>query len=66
MRVLAWHHRMARELNLTPSDTAPEYSDAELVQRIRRGDEAAFETLFLEYYEPLCRFVAGYVSAPKR
>jgi len=65
MRVLARQHRMARELNLTPSDPdAPEYSDAELVQRVRLGDEAAFEAMFLAWYEPLCRFVAGYVSAP--
>ena len=56
---------MARELNITPRGAdAPAYPEAELVQRVRRGDEAAFEAMFLAYYEPLCRFVAGYVSAP--
>ncbi len=56
---------MPRELNITPPDArAPEYTDAELVQRVRHGDEAAFEALFLAWYEPLCRFVAGYVSGP--
>ena len=37
---------MARELNITPRDAdAPAYPDAELVQRVRRGDEAAFEAM---------------------
>ena len=38
--------------------------DAQCVQRIRRGDEQAFEALFHEYYEVLCDFVDRYVGSP--
>lgn len=56
---------MARELNITP--VRPHVSsedEASLVQRVRRGDEQAFEALFHAYYESLCRFVEGYVASP--
>lgn len=29
------------------------------IARFRAGDESAFERLFREYYDPLCRHVAG-------
>ncbi len=34
-----------------------------LVARVRAGDEAAFEAMFLEYYRPLYAFVNGYVRS---
>ena len=36
--------------------------EAEWVRRIRRGDDAAFEALFLAYYERLVRFAYGFVK----
>jgi RNA polymerase sigma-70 factor (ECF subfamily) len=35
--------------------------DRAWVERIRRGDEAAFQELFRAFYDPLCRFVEGFV-----
>jgi RNA polymerase sigma-70 factor (ECF subfamily) len=35
-----------------------------LVERIRAGDESAFEALFYAYHEPLCRFACRFVDAP--
>lgn len=35
-----------------------------LAARIRRGDERAFEAMFLEHYASLCEFVDTYVRAP--
>ena len=32
------------------------------IARIRAGDESAFERLFRKYYDPLCRYVAGYLG----
>lgn len=34
-----------------------------LVRKIRKGDQEAFEQLFLEYYEPLCKFAWRYTSS---
>ncbi len=31
------------------------------MERIRKGDERAFEEMFRAYYEPLCTFAEGYV-----
>jgi RNA polymerase sigma-70 factor (ECF subfamily) len=36
-----------------------------LVARIRSGEQAAFEVMFRRYYEPLWRFVVGYVESPE-
>ena len=36
------------------------------VQRIRAGDEAAFQALFQAYYPRLCRFAMGYVKSHDR
>jgi RNA polymerase sigma-70 factor (ECF subfamily) len=33
------------------------------IEKIRHGDESAFEALFRAYYPSLCRFAAGYVDA---
>ena len=35
--------------------------DRAWVERIRQGDEAAFQQLFQSFYDPLCRFVEGFV-----
>jgi len=32
------------------------------VERIRAGDEVAFERMFRTYYDPLCRYVVGYLG----
>ena len=32
-------------------------------QRIREGDEAAFEAMFRTHYDGLCRYVAGYLGS---
>jgi RNA polymerase sigma-70 factor (ECF subfamily) len=35
--------------------------DRGCVERIRQGDEEAFQDLFRTFYDPLCRFVEGFV-----
>jgi len=35
---------------------------ASWMERIRAGDEAAFERMFRLYYNPLCRYVVGYLG----
>ena len=56
---------MSLELSIsrTRRDLRPE-DEASCVERIRAGDEMSFELLFHAYYEPLCRFVEGYVASP--
>ena len=47
-----------------PHDQPPDPDagvNAALVLRVRTGDEAAFEQLFRQYYNPLCVFVMSYV-----
>lgn len=39
------------------------HTDRKLVTAIRRGDEQAFEKLFFEYYEQLCKFVCRYIHS---
>lgn len=39
-------------------------SDEELVQRIRRGEKEAFETLYRAYFFDLCEFTYRYVRLP--
>ena len=46
----------------TPSDPVPERAWAE---RIRNGDEAAYEMLFRAHYAPLCAFANGMLDAPE-
>ena len=41
-----------------------DYLDAELVNRVRQGDERAFETVYRRYYEMLCRFSAQLLHNP--
>lgn len=35
-----------------------------LLERVRAGDEGAFEAIFMTYYAALCSFVQSYVLAP--
>lgn len=59
------HYEMARELSISRTHSRLRREDeSSYVERIRNGDEKAFETLFHAYYQPLCRFVEGYVSSP--
>ena len=44
------------------SPTAPP-DDAEIVARIRAGDETACESLYLAYHDPLWRFAYGYMRS---
>lgn len=55
-----------RHDEIPPDDQrpAPEpdaQADSALAARVRTGDEAAFERLFRQYYNPLCAFVRSYV-----
>ncbi len=49
----------------TDSGTPPprEWSDRELIARVRRGDVRAFEQIFRTYYELLVAFAHGYVRS---
>jgi RNA polymerase sigma-70 factor, ECF subfamily len=38
-------------------------SSPDWTERIREGDEAAFEAMFRTYYDGLCRYVAGYMGS---
>lgn len=42
---------------------SPPPSDAEVVSRVRAGDEAAFERLYLEYHDRLWKFAYGDVRS---
>ncbi len=42
----------------------PPPGDAELVRRIRGGDERALEQVFRSYYDGMCSFVRRFVHAP--
>jgi RNA polymerase sigma-70 factor (ECF subfamily) len=50
---------------LAPVLSVPPAAQAEsaLIDRIRSGDEPAFEQLFRAYYQPLCDFVLSYVRS---
>ena len=37
-------------------------TERDRIARIRAGDEAAFEALFHEYYDPLCRYAAQFLG----
>ncbi|HJU66100.1 MAG TPA: RNA polymerase sigma-70 factor [Gemmatimonadaceae bacterium] len=39
--------------------------DSTLVERIRAGDDGAFEAMFRDYYERLCLFTTGLVRSPE-
>jgi RNA polymerase sigma-70 factor (ECF subfamily) len=45
------------------SPSATPLGEAELIARIRAGDEAACEALYLAYHQPLWRFAYGYVRS---
>jgi RNA polymerase sigma-70 factor (ECF subfamily) len=49
----------------SPSAAGSETSDRERVERIRAGDESAFEALFTGYYTALCEFAQSYLHAPE-
>jgi RNA polymerase sigma-70 factor (ECF subfamily) len=44
------------------SDYSRDPSDWRIAERIRQGSEAAFETLFRRYCDPLCTFAEGFVE----
>jgi len=46
------------------SQPAPSFSDAELVHRIRAGDERALEVVFRAHFEGMTSFVYRYVQSP--
>jgi RNA polymerase sigma-70 factor (ECF subfamily) len=53
-----------RRLDVAPGrDATNSATDTRLVERIRAGDEKAFDNLVLTYYAPLCGFVAGFVAS---
>src|SRR5690554_2201705 len=48
-----------------PMNKIPHIADEEdLVQRIRKGDQKAFEVLYRSYYFDLCEFTHRYVRLP--
>ncbi|HEX3233641.1 MAG TPA: RNA polymerase sigma-70 factor [Gemmatimonadales bacterium] len=51
--------------SLAPAPSTPPAAPAEsaLIDRIRSGDEPAFEQLFRAYYQPLCDFARSYVRS---
>ena len=54
-------HRPASEHG--PRSSPSHVSSHDLPQRIREGDEAAFEAMFRTHYDGLCRYVAGYLGS---
>ena len=40
-----------------------QYSETEIIERIKAGDTKIFEALFREYYYSLCRFTAGLIKS---
>src|SRR5881628_3762341 len=54
-------HRPAGEDGLRSSPSL--VSSHDLPQRIREGDEAAFEAMFRAHYDGLCRYVAAYLGS---
>src|SRR2546425_4164520 len=54
-------HRPAGEDG--PRSSASLVSSHDLPQRIREGDEAAFEAMFRTHYDGLCRYVVGYLGS---
>lgn len=55
--------RSAADDSLSQPPSEPPGPDRARVARIRMGDAAAFEAMFREYYDPLCRYVAGYLGS---
>jgi RNA polymerase sigma-70 factor (ECF subfamily) len=45
------------------SDASRRQRDQKWLEGVRHGDEAAFEALFLAYYEKLCQYAARYISS---
>ena len=45
-----------------PPGEPDQVESAGWVERVRAGDEAAFERMFRTYYDPLCRYVVGYLG----
>lgn len=48
--------------DVAPSTSLP--SDAELLRRLREGDELALEAIFRAHYDGMCAFVQRFVYAP--
>ena len=56
--------RPRRDALAPDSSSSPAASpESALLERIRSGDEAAFEHLFRSYYQPLCDFAMSYVRS---
>jgi RNA polymerase sigma-70 factor (ECF subfamily) len=53
--------RPSPRLMVPPTDRS---ADAELLAQLRAGDESAFELLFREHYERLCRMAASMLGSP--
>src|SRR5436190_24323012 len=47
----------------SPDPAARDRRELEWLERIRTGDEQAFEALFRAYVEPLCAFAYSYVES---
>src|SRR3989441_13112249 len=54
-------HRPASEHG--PRSSPSHVSSHDLPQRIRAGDEAAFEAMFRTHYDGLCRYVSAYLGS---
>ena len=63
-RSLAAHRRIAFLSHVTTSTTPAEPSDAELLQRLRAGDERALEIVFRTHYSGMASFVQRFVRSP--
>jgi RNA polymerase sigma-70 factor, ECF subfamily len=57
--------RLQRDTRALDASSPPPEAEVAVLERIRAGDEQAFEHLFRSYYQPLCDFVSGYVRSPE-
>ncbi len=53
----------AGDLSTSPPLPPEREGERELLERLRAGDETAFEALFRTYYNPLCIFAESYVHS---
>ena len=56
-------HELSPSTSRAPEPRAAPQDDAALVTRVRVGDEAACEALYLEHHERLWKFAYGYVRS---
>jgi RNA polymerase sigma-70 factor (ECF subfamily) len=55
--------RLLRGTGAPDTSSPPSSTEPALLERIRSGDEQAFEHLFRSYYQPLCDFAMSYVRS---